>query len=58
MTLAGARGKTKAEMQKVLHLKDDKSIHDAFSDIVADIKVWIFFYYRSFFMIWNYVSFF
>ncbi|XP_064108706.1 leukocyte elastase inhibitor A-like isoform X1 [Macrobrachium nipponense] len=38
MTLGGARGNTKAEMHKVLHLEDNDSIHDAFSDIIADIK--------------------
>ncbi|XP_068202286.1 leukocyte elastase inhibitor-like [Palaemon carinicauda] len=38
MTLGGAGGNTKAQMHQVLHLEDNESIHDAFSDIIADIK--------------------
>ncbi|KAK7078282.1 hypothetical protein SK128_018260 [Halocaridina rubra] len=39
MTLAGARGNTKTEMCNILHVsEDDESLHEAFSEVVNDIK--------------------
>lgn len=40
MTYTGAGGKTEQEMRSVMHLGEDKeAIHDAFQDVVSDLKV-------------------
>ncbi|XP_045137356.1 leukocyte elastase inhibitor B-like isoform X2 [Portunus trituberculatus] len=40
MTYAGAGGNTEQEMRSTMHLSDDKElIHDAFLDVVSDMKI-------------------
>lgn len=49
MTYPGAGGNTKKEIRSVMHLSDDEElIHDAFQDVISDMKVCNFYIVRFF----------